>query len=258
MDKFKYIYGPVPSWRLGRSLGIDLLSSQSKICNFDCVYCQLGRYKPCAYKRQVYVPTEEIIRELNLISSNTRIDYITFSGTGEATLAGNLAQTILAVKDFRKEPVAVLTNAGLINSAEIISDLCLADFVIAKLDACSQNAMVEINHPAEQVKFRDILHGLKKFRSIYKGKMALQIMFLPQNKANAAKIAELAKDIEPDEIQINTPLRPCACSPLSETEIKEIKKIFTGLNVISVYEKPVTPVQPISGPDTLKRRGKIY
>lgn len=250
---FKYIYGPVPSWRLGSSLGIDLLSQEGKICNFNCIYCQLGENLNYTQERKLYVPTEEIIKELRMLPE-VHIDYITFSGRGEPTLAINLGKTITAVKKLRKEPIATLTNGVLIERKDVREELSLADFVAVKLDAPSRESLEKINRPAPGIRLENILNGIKEFRKEYTGKLALQIMFIDEN---AGKLAQLAHEIHPDEVQINTPLRACPVKPLSPSSINKIKKQFEGLNIISVYDVERRKVKPISAKDTLKRRGEV-
>jgi wyosine [tRNA(Phe)-imidazoG37] synthetase (radical SAM superfamily) len=253
---FRFIYGPVASWRLGVSLGIDLLSPARKICNFDCIYCQLGKTLRYTKKPRVFVKTSEIIKELNRLPK-IKIDYITFSGRGEPTLAKNLGEAIRAVKKLKIAPVAVLTNASLIGKSNIRKKLSFADFVIAKLDAYSQESLERINQPAKGVKFEEILRGIKRFRKAFKGKFALQMMFVEKNKEDAERLAKLAREIDPDEVQINTPLRPCKVRPLSKKELDWIKKYFSGLNFVSVYDVHPRRVIPLSKKETLRRRGKI-
>ena len=265
-EKLKYIYGPVPSWRLGSSLGMDLLSQEEKICSFDCIYCQLGRMATYTIERKLYVSKKEIIRELETLPE-IKIDYITFSGRGEPTLAENLGQVIKSVKTIRRKPIAVLTNSSLMNREDVRSQLSLADFVIAKFDAYSQKSFREINKPAPQIEFSNVITGIKQFRKNYSKKLALQIMFVEENKNKAAEIMSLINDIKPDEIQINTPLRPCSVKPLSREEIFKIKEYFSlrcesvfgknKINIVSVYDtKAHKEVIPISDKDTLIRRGK--
>lgn len=253
---FKYIYGPVPSWRLGSSLGIDPLSGKRKICTFDCIYCQLEKTKIFTDERRIFIPVAKIIEELDLLPP-VQIDYITFSGTGEPTLAENLGRMIKAIKKTRNEKIAVLTNSSLLDREDVQEDLLLADFVVAKLDADSQGVFETINKPLETIKFNAVFRGIKDFKSIYKGELGLQIMFIDENKKYAQEIARIAKEINPDEVQINTPLRPCGVKPLSKAELTTIKDYFEGLNNISVYESKKKKVKPISDENTLKRRGKI-
>lgn len=258
---FKYIYGPVPSWRLGSSLGIDLLSQEEKICNFDCVYCQLGPTKKYTLERKIYVTVEKVVEELEELP-DTNIDYVTFSGRGEPTLAANLGEAIKTVKLIRKEPIAVLTNSSLMWLDGVRKELILADFVVAKLDACSSESLQEINRPAKGIGFRAILEGIKEFKKGYRGKLALQIMFIETNEHDVNKYIYLANYINPDEIQVNTPLRPCGAKSLAEKEILKIKDSFIavckGVNIVSAYdERKVKDILSISDEETLKRRGKV-
>lgn len=252
---YKYIYGPVSSWRLGKSLGIDPISNKEKICTFDCVYCQCGKTGIFKDKREIFVLTEKLLEEIKSLPT-LEIDYITFSGRGEATLAKNLGEMITEIKKVRKEKLAVITNASLIHRKDVQEDLKLADLVMAKLDAPSEELFLKINKPMQGIEFDRILKGIKEFRAIYKGKLALQIMFIEENKLYAKSLATIAKALNPDEVQLNTPLRPCGVKPLSKEELDIIKMAFKGMNVISVYGAKKKNVSPISKKDTLKRRGK--
>ncbi len=258
MDKYKYIYGPVFSWRLGKSLGIDPLSQEEKICTYDCLYCQVGRAAGFKHKRDIFVSTREIMKEIKSLPL-LEIDYITFSGRGEPTLALNLGEMISAVKEVRGEKIAVITNSSLLNEKEVREELALADLVMAKLDAGTSGSFQSINNPAPDIKFEDMLLGIKKFRQEYKGKFALQIMFVEKNKNEAIELVDLCREIKPDEIQINTPLRPSGVSPLSEERLKEIMVHFNnieGVKVVSVYNVEKKKVIPFTREDTCKRRGK--
>lgn len=252
---FKYLYGPVDSWRLGASLGIDLLSQAAKVCSFDCRYCQLGRTPAHVTERRLYVPTEDVLKEAAELS-DVRIDYLTFSGIGEPTLALNLGEAISALRGIRREPVAVVTNASLMSREDVRGDLFLADVVIAKLDACSQVSFKAVNRPAPDIAWKDVLEGLQRFRADFGGRMALQIMFIRANEDLASEIAWIAENLFPDEIQINTPLRPCGEVPLSRETLSGIKGFFKGMNCVSVYDAAKVPVEPISKEQTMLRRGK--
>jgi len=253
---YKYIYGPVPSWRLGRSLGIDPVPCDKKICTFDCLYCQIGETEIFSDERGIFVSAEDVVNEIRMLPP-IEIDYITFSGRAEPTLAKNLGEMIRAVKSQRREKIAVLTNSSLLYRKDVQDDLMLADFVAAKLDAPSQELFESINKPLESIKFDTVVNAIKEFQKVYKGKLALQIMFVEANKDYAKDIARLVKEINPDEVQVNTPLRPSAVKPLSKKDISTIKGYFKGLNVISVYEARKLEVKPISKEDTLRRRGKV-
>ena len=234
--KCECVYGPVPSWRLGRSLGIDsVYTGKDNACSFDCIYCQAGRTYVLTDKRRVFVPTSEIIEKINALPP-VEIDYITFSGAGEPTLAENLGEIIKEIRKIRKEKIAVLTNSSLIDREDVRRDLLLADFVIAKLDAHKEDLFLEIDRPVKTIKFDDIVKGLKDFKKGFEGRFALQIMFIEENKKYAKEIAHLARQINPDEIQINTPLRACGVKPLPRKYMDEIKKFFEGTSCSNVYD----------------------
>ena len=253
--RFKYIYGPVPSWRLGSSLGVDLLCAQEKYCSFDCIYCQLGKTTVHTARRGLYVSTKKVVEEIRRLPK-VKIDYITFSGRGEPTLALNLGKTIKEVKKLRKEAVAVLTNGTLLHMKEVRKALALADFVVVKLDADAQKMLELVNLPTRKIKFSNIIKGIKQFRKEYRGRLALQIMFVKENKETARNIASLAQHIQPDEVQINTPKRASPVKPLPRKTIFAIKRYFREMKVVSVYDAKKKKVKPISAKATLIRRGK--
>lgn len=259
--RYRYIYGPVSSWRLGRSLGIDpVYKGKGKICSFDCVYCQVGPTSTLTPERKIFVPTDEIIKEIKSLPP-VSIDYITFSGACEPTLAKNLGDIVKKIRNLRKEKIAILTNSSIIKRTDVQRDLMLMDFVIAKLDACSQEMLNDINRPAGVVKFPELLDGLGKFRKKFKGEFALQIMFVGRNSKYAKKIAEMARSVKPNVIQINTPIRPSGEKPLSKKEMTKIKNIFRvtvgeSINVQNVFDAKKKKAEPISEKATLRRRGK--
>ena len=261
---FKYLYGPVSSWRLGSSLGVDLFSKEKKICSFDCLYCQIGATSIKAKKRKIYVPTEKVIGEIKNLPPSMTIDYITFSGMGEPTLAGNLGEVIKKIRGIRKEKIAVITNSSLMWDKSVREELSLADFVIAKLDSFSQESFKRINRPIEGIKFEDVYNGIKSFRKEHNTKLAIQIMFFEINKNEFEKLAKRAFELRPDEIQINTPLRPCDVASLRQRDISSIKKYFeefgkdinSKVKIVSVYDAVHKKVEAISKIDTLRRRRK--
>ena len=162
-------------------MGIDPLSKGEKVCTFDCVYCQIGKAKILTDKRGTFVEVRDIIEELDSLPP-LEIDYITFSGTGEPTLAENLGQMVKALKKIRNERIAILTNSSLIHRKDVQKDLFHADFIVAKLDAPTQNIFELVNQPVRTVKIDTIIKAIKDFKSCYLGKLALQIMFMEQNK----------------------------------------------------------------------------
>ena len=250
---FQYIFGPVYSWRLGRSLGVDPLSSKDKICNMDCIYCQLGKTARLSNERKIYVPTRDVMDEISRIPSHF-VDYITFSGRGEPTLAKNLGEMIREVKALRHEKIAVLTNSSLMNLKEVRDDLMAADFVLAKLDAGNQGLFQEVAR-GQELDLEEIIQGIIEFRLNFKGKLALQIMLVDRNIENIRQMAQVAGRIGADEIQLDTPLRPAAVKPLERQRVQWAKKFFEGMNVVSVFDAPPQKYAPMDEQATMKRHG---
>ena len=248
------VYGPVASWRLGRSLGIDLLSTPGKTCSFDCLYCQLGRTTHPLVERREFVPLARLAAELER-TGPVQADYASFSGVGEPTLASNLGQAIEQVRSALRLPVAVFTNASLMPIAEVRQELSRADLVLVKLDAPSEDIFRLVNRPLTPYSLHEILDGIRLFRSQYKGKLALQMMFIRENRGCAKRLAELAAELSPDEVQINTPLRECSVDPLPPGDIAAIRGEFRGMKgVVTVYEAHRPQVAPMNAKETLRRR----
>jgi wyosine [tRNA(Phe)-imidazoG37] synthetase (radical SAM superfamily) len=254
----KIVYGPVPSWRLKRSLGVDLICSENKTCSFDCVYCQLGRTKRKTSKRKVFVSVKKMEEELKSALEKVEFDVIAFSGTGEPTLAKNLDKAIDTIKKYTKLPLVILTNSSLINNAEVRNALNKLDVVVAKLDAPNKELFQKINNPTKEINFDKIVQGIKQFRDEFNGKLSLQMMFTEENRRYAEEMARIAKSLSPDEVQINTPLRPCPVKPLTPMEIENIEKHFNGLNVVSVYKKSKPEIKYyLDKNEILKRRKNV-
>jgi wyosine [tRNA(Phe)-imidazoG37] synthetase (radical SAM superfamily) len=250
---FQYIFGPVDSWRLGRSLGVDPLSSKNKICNMDCLYCQLGKTDRLARERKTYVATQDVVDEISRIPLHF-VDHITFSGRGEPTLAQNLGEMIRAVKAVRHEKIAVLTNSSLMNLKSVRDDLGLADFVLAKLDAGDQSFFETVDQ-GQGLDLEEIIQGIRDFRSGFKGKLAIQIMLVGQNIGNIEAIARRARSLGADEIQLDTPLRPSAVPPLLRERVQGAKKFFEDMPVVSVFDSPLKEYTPIDERATMDRHG---
>lgn len=251
------LYGPVPSWRLGRSLGVDIVSTRGKTCSFDCVYCQLGRTVHPLAERKEFVAMAQLAQELKAVRG-IAADYVTFSGVAEPTLASNLGQAIELVKSLLGLPVAVLTNSSLMPQGSVRYELSQADLVVAKLDAPNEKLFHQINRPKIDCTLGEIVRAIKLFREEYQGKLALQMMFIKANQGCASEMARLAEGLSPNEVQINTPLRPCAVSPLTPEDIAAIRQEFSGLkDVVTVYEASRPEVAPLNLGETLKRRPKL-
>jgi wyosine [tRNA(Phe)-imidazoG37] synthetase (radical SAM superfamily) len=253
--KFKYIYGPVSSWRLGSSLGIDLLSGKEKICSFNCVYCQLGRKVKHCISRKNYVSAKKVLEELKKLP-DVYIDYYTFSGRGEPTLAANTREIAKWIKENKKGKTALLTNSSTLLDKRVWKDIQNIDFIAFKIDAYSEEVFKKINRPVKGIKIEDIRQALLKFRKTFKGKFAVQIMVLKENINEMDDIKNFCNLLNHDEIQLNTPLRPSGVNPVDKKTMAKIKKIFKGLPVISIYDVKKKKVEPISTKDTMRRRGK--
>ena len=230
-DKIKHIYGPVPSRRLGFSLGLDLVPY--KVCSFDCVYCQLGKTTMHTIKRKAYIDYKEIIKELkDVLKQGKKIDYITISGSGEPTLNTEIGRLIREIKKITSIPVAVLTNSSLFSDPVLRKQLLPSDLVIPSLDAASPDIFRKIDRPHPSIKIDEIIDGLIKFRKMYKGKIWLEVMLVKginDDLQEIEKIKEAALRIKPDRIQLNLPVRPPQGKnifPPSEKKLAQIKKIF--------------------------------
>lgn len=212
MPGLRYVYGPVPSWRLGRSLGVDPVPL--KTCNWNCVYCQLGRTGPVVNERKDYVPPEDVVAEIRQALAARRegdVDWITFVGSGEPLLHAHLGWMIREVKDLTDLPVAVITNGSLLSRAEVREETAVADAVLPSLDVGSPELYRQTNRPHPEVTFERHIDGLVRFREEYHGRLWLEVMLIRDVNDGDAVLAELAthlKRVRPDEIHINLPSRP--------------------------------------------------
>jgi wyosine [tRNA(Phe)-imidazoG37] synthetase (radical SAM superfamily) len=208
----KYVFGPVPSRRLGKSLGIDTIPL--KTCNWNCIYCQLGRSKPMVNERQEYYPAEEILEEVRQALASheaDEIDWVTFVGSGEPTLHARIGWLIRQVKGMIDLPVAVITNGALLYLQATRQDLLPADAVLPSLDAGTARLYRQINRPHPEVTFERLVEGLTAFRSVYEGKLWIEVMLvrgLNDTEEALRNIAFLLQKMGPDEVHINLPTRP--------------------------------------------------
>ena len=212
------VYGPVPSWRLGRSLGIDLLPGRGKTCCFDCIYCQLGVTTNPTAQRAEFVKLDDLARELAVVKG-VAADYVTFSGTGEPALALNLGRAIDMARRELGLPVAVLTNSALMTREDVREDLARADVVVAKLDAPDERLFRLINRPVVDLSLKDIVDGIRRFRSQWGGRLTLQMMFLTANKRAAEEMAALAAGLSARRGADQHPLTARRCgAPVSQRD----------------------------------------
>jgi len=204
------VFGPVPSRRLGRSLGIDLVPF--KTCTYDCIYCQLGPTTCKTLQRKEWVPLEDVLAELEPKLSS-QPDYITLSGSGEPTLFSRAGELIRRIKAMTSIPVAVLTNGSLLFDKGIRAELLDADLVVPSLDAGNESTFRLVNRPHEDVSFDRMLEGLIAFRGEFRGHYWLEVLLLDGYTTADDELAALAGCVErirPDRVQLNTVTRPAA------------------------------------------------
>ncbi|MBN2547750.1 MAG: radical SAM protein [Anaerolineales bacterium] len=208
----KYVFGPVPSRRLGQSLGIDPVPL--KTCNWNCVYCQLGRSMPVTNERREYFPREDMIVEVKQALAAHKpgeIDWVTLIGSGETTLHASIGWLVRQVKSLTDLPVAVITNGSLLYLPEMRQELSPADAVLPSLDAGNARLYRKINRPHPEISFQRLMDGLIAFREEYQGKLWVEVMLvrgLNDTEQALREIASALKRIQPDEVHILQPTRP--------------------------------------------------
>ncbi len=242
----KYVFGPVPSRRLGQSLGVDPIPL--KTCNWNCVYCQLGRSRPVVNERKDYCPPEELVAEVAEALANhdhDGIDWVTFVGSGEPLLHAQLGWMLRQVKAITDIPVALITNGSLLYLPEVREEIIVADAVLPTLDAGSSDLFRRIDRPHPEATFERLMAGLVAFSREYEGKLWLETMLVPglNDTEDALRdIAARVREIQPDEVHINLPTRPPAEAWLELTGIDE-----SLMRAIGILEEaaPVRIVYPV-------------
>ena len=226
---YKHLFGPVPSRRLGMSLGVDLVPK--KVCSLNCVYCEVGKTTLLTTNRKEYINYNEITDELlNYFKNNPDPDYITFSGYGEPTLNIRIGDIIHFIK--RKKPgipVAVLTNGTLLYDKKVREELMKVDVILPSLDAATEKVFRKINRPQKALKLNEYLQGLIDFRNEFSGKIWLEVFILPGYNDSLEELKELKKiimRIRPDSVQLNTLDRPGTKENLRGATQAELQKII--------------------------------
>jgi wyosine [tRNA(Phe)-imidazoG37] synthetase (radical SAM superfamily) len=224
------IFGPVPSRRLGRSLGVDLVPF--KTCTFDCLYCQLGRTTHKTLERREWVPLEEVLDELEGKLA-LKPDHVTLSGSGEPTLYARLGELIDRIRSMTNVPVAVLTNGSLLWQDEVRRQLGAAHRVLPSLDAGHDAMFQTVNRPHEGVTFQGMMEGLIQFREEYRGEYWLEVLLLPQYTATeneVRKIASCVSRIRPGRTQLNTATRPTAEASARPLDLRRLEELATAFD----------------------------
>ena len=230
---FRYVYGPVPSRRLGRSLGIDLVPF--KTCTYDCLYCQLGGTTNKTSERKEYVTVEGVLAELERkLSVGPSPDYISLAGSGEPTLNAGIGELIGWIKSLTRIPVAVLTNGSLLWMPEVQEALMAADLVLPSLDAGDEHLFRYVNRPHKDICFERMVDGTAGFSKRFPGEVWLEVFLLAGvtgMPSEVEKIAALAKRIGPARVQLNTVSRPPAeefALAVSQEQMEQLRRLMPG------------------------------
>jgi len=231
MQKYRYLFGPVPSRRFQRSLGVDL--TPRKTCTLDCVFCQLGRTTHKTITREEYVPTEEALTELKAwIEDKGVADYITLSGSGEPTLHSGFGEVIQFVRSHSSIPAVLLTNGTLLHQPEVQEAASHAHIVKVSLSAWDDASFGWVNRPHPELSFDRVIEGQKAFRARFKGEIWLEVFLVAGMNSlpsDVAKIATLAKEIQPDRVHLNTAVRPPSeefAMPVSRERLESLCPLF--------------------------------
>jgi len=225
---YKYLFGPVPSRRLGMSLGVDLVPK--KVCSLNCIYCEVGHTTKLTIERIEYILCNKVIDELNhYFATNPAPDYITFSGSGEPTLNSKIGDVLQSIKQKKpKIPVAVLTNGTLFYDKKVRNEILDANVVLPSLDAATEVTFRKINRPAPQLTIKKYIKGLIDFRNEFSGQIWLEVFIIPGYNDNIDDLKALKrafKAIQPDHIQLNTLDRPGAMAGIHSVSHEDLKKI---------------------------------
>ncbi len=249
----RYVFGPVPSRRLGQSLGIDTIPL--KTCNWNCVYCQLGRSEPLINQRKAYFPREDILAEVQAALAEHgpgEIDWITFVGSGEPTLHSDMGWLIEGVKQLTDIPVSVITNGSLLYLPEVRAELARADAVMPTLDAGTPELYRQINRPWPELTYETLVEGLRSFRAGYAGKLWIETMLIKGLNDSEEALRELARvmqSIGPDQVHLLLPTRPPVETWVQPADEEGVLRAAAILGEIAEVLHPKEGVFDLSGFD---------
>ncbi len=237
MSKLKYLFGPAPSRRLGRSLGINIVPA--KICSLDCLYCEAGRTKTTSVQRKPYYKASDILVEFeeNFDKFQDLCDVITVTGAGEPTLNSELDKIITGIKEITDKPCSILTNSTTIHIKEVYDSLLKFDIVVPSLDAVTESIFRAVNMPEKSVDTSNIIAGLEKFSKEYKGKLFVEILFckdVNDGREHIEKLVKVLENIKCSKVQLGTIHRPPAYTtafPVSDEFLLETAKTFLRNNI---------------------------
>jgi wyosine [tRNA(Phe)-imidazoG37] synthetase (radical SAM superfamily) len=241
-DIMTHVFGPVPSRRLGLSLGVDLVPP--KTCSYDCLYCQVGKTTCLSAEPQAWVPLEAVRRELKQSLERITPDVVTFSGSGEPTLHSGIGEVIALVKAWSDLRVAVLTNGSLLWREEVRERLLAADVIMPTLNTVHEDTYRKIHQPHPELHLPRVIQGLESLRKVYKGELAVEVVLLAGLNDSPEELAGLKKvltAIDPDRIQLNTVVRPPADAralSLDREKMEEVKAFFGEKAEIIAFTQP--------------------
>ena len=255
--KYKYLFGPVPSRRLGRSLGVDV--TPFKTCSFDCIFCQCGCTTRHVTEREEFVPLEAVCNELmQWLAEDGCADYITLAGSGEPTLYGRLGELIEFIKEKTEIPVILLSNGTLLRRQDVREEAAGADIVKVSLSAWDDKSFRQINRPAPGLSFETVLRGEKMFRRHFTGQLWLEVFLMEGINADARqvkRIADIAEALAPDRIHLNTAVRPPAeaeVRPVGENKLRVFCGYFSPVaEMIASFEAAPVATEVPPGTDSL-------
>jgi wyosine [tRNA(Phe)-imidazoG37] synthetase (radical SAM superfamily) len=243
------VFGPVPSRRLGMSLGIDVIPM--KICSYDCIYCELGKTTQRTIERKPYMPADAVVEAMEHYFAENRevqLDYVTFSGSGEPTLNSDIGWFIRKAKELTSTPIAVLTNGSLLYAPQVRRDLLQADLVVPSLDAVWRDAFVKVNQPARGLEVERVVSGIEQFSREFSGEVWLEILLVDKVNAHldhVRALGEAAGRIAPTKTQLTTVVRPPGAgraAPVSAERLREMASYFDGyVEVVAEVERRQNP-----------------
>lgn len=247
--KYKHLFGPLTSRRLGLSLGVDLVPY--KYCPLNCVYCEVQSTTNLQTKREAFFPVAEILAELDdFMKDKPHLDYITFSGAGEPTLNSSIKEIIPYIKStYPDYKLALLTNGVLLNDEEVLEEILPCDVILPSLDAASQEIYEKVNRPQSGLLVSDQIAGLIKLRQRYAGQIWLEVFIVPDITDTLGELKLLRdaiKEISPDLVQLNSLDRPGAEEWVTAASTKRLKEIKNYM--AEALEMPIEIIARIEYP----------
>ena len=240
---YKYVFGPVPSRRLGVSLGVDLV--KMKTCNLDCIYCECGATKKYITERGKFVDVTELVAELKEVLEHLEPDFITFSGGGEPTLNSELGKVVEEIKKISKAKIALITNSTLLNDEDLLDEIMGIDLVMPSIDAISEDVFLKINRPDKSIKSKTITDGIRKLSQRFTGDIYIELFIVEgvnDTEEELKKFVDYLKEVKYTKLQLNSLARPGAeewVKPAKMERLSQIKEYFEemGLENVDIIKK---------------------